>query len=144
VRDRQRQAAKLEAANVRAEIAERNRLSQAIELEARNCANRRPRTQLQRRIAQRTLAGLVAALVLAAIALASGLYARSQTIEGRASEGRNREAGGRSGAAEERGAEPGKTCRSQEQGGGGQLPRRPKEGIILPRRAGEVGQFRRR
>jgi WD domain, G-beta repeat len=107
-RERQRQAAELEAANARAEIAEREQQRQAAELEASRARERaakevaeaaRAREQavletaeaarlseqaakaiaeVSRRITRRTLAGLAAAVGLALVAFAIGIYALSQ------------------------------------------------------------------
>jgi hypothetical protein len=110
-RERQRQAAELEAANARAEIAERERQRQAAELEAAQARERAAKevaeaaqarekavaetakaaqlseqaakalADVSRRIAQRTIAGLAGAVGLALIASAVGVFAFVQRNE---------------------------------------------------------------
>jgi hypothetical protein len=107
-RERERQAAELEAANARAEIAERDRQRQTAELEVAQARERAAKevaeaarareravvetaeaariseqaanamAAVSRRIVQRTLAGLAVALALALVAFATGIYALSQ------------------------------------------------------------------
>jgi hypothetical protein len=107
-RERQRQAAELEAAKARAEIAERDGARQAAELEAARAREQaskevaeaarereqavlktaeaaqvreqaaRAMSDVSRRIARRTFAGLAGAIVFALIAFAIGIYAFSQ------------------------------------------------------------------
>src|SRR5262249_51733879 len=76
-------AAELEAANSRAEIAERDRRQQVAERDAAQAREQAARAMADasRRVARRTLAGLIVALMLALIAIASGIHAWNQKVE---------------------------------------------------------------